>query len=433
MKALASVLWSAFALLFCAAALAADFELDIDELNELSPRPGSVIDSASLARYAAFLDQDFARFIASGAANLLVGEPLSFSPPAAFRDASARYRSQTHLTDQAGVLDGFIQGRPFSGALDVQDPDAGSKAAWNMRFAYTGDSGKLPEIIWQMRDWKAEKVQAEMLFEGRSMRFMHRHVLAPLPDIERNPEDAYGAFFMRAVEAGSYNGTEALVFANRDESRPLNGWVYIPQLGRTQTLAAFSNEESMFGSDILPTDFLIYSGPLPAMQWRYLGTTYMLLPLYRHDQIEPSPRKARRFDYWHTDFNGHAGCFPKVSWQLRPTLILEGRALDGAAVVTRRVFYLDAQTYVPALWKIYRGDNQLWKFVINAYAHPDSHLPDNRASGAPIPTASSTIDIAANRCTTLQLLTLVNVPDVSPADFNASNMQHGGGGNFRRR
>ncbi|MCC6706253.1 MAG: DUF1329 domain-containing protein [Gammaproteobacteria bacterium] len=433
MKALASLLWSAFALLLCAPALAADFELDIDELNELSPRPGSVIDSASLARYAAFLDQDFSRFIASGAANLLVGEPLSFSPPAAFRDASARYRGQTHLTDQAGVLDGFIQGRPFSGALDVKDPDAGSKAAWNMRFAYTGDSGKLPEIIWQMRDWKAEKVQAEMLFEGRSMRFMHRHVLAPLPDIERNPEDAYGAFFMRAVEAGSYNGTEALVFANRDESRPLNGWVYIPQLGRTQTLAAFSNEESMFGSDILPTDFLVYSGPLPAMQWRYLGTTYMLLPLYRHDQIEPSPRKARRFDYWHTDFNGHAGCFPKVSWQLRPTLILEGRALDAAAAVTRRVFYLDAQTYVPALWKIYRGDNQLWKFVINAYAHPDSHLPDNRASGAPIPTASSTIDIAANRCTTLQLLTLINVPDVGPADFNASNMQHGGGANFRRR
>lgn len=433
MKALASLLWSAFALLFVAPAVAGDFDLDLDELNELSPRPGSVIDSNTLARYAAYLDQDFARFIAAGTATLLVGEPTSFMPPEAFVRASARYRDQTRLTDQPGVLDGFVQGRPFGGVLDTRDPDAGSKAAWNMRFAYLGDSGKLPEIVWQMRDWKAEKVQAEMLFEGRSMRFMHRHVLAPVPDLERNPEDAYGAFFMRAVEAGSYDGTEALVFANRDESKPLNGWVYIPQLGRTQTLAAFSTEESMFGSDILPTDFLVYSAPLPAMQWRYLGTTYMLLPMYRHDQIEPSPRKARRYDYWHVDFNGHAGCFPKVTWQLRPTLILEGRALDPAAAVSRRLFYLDAQTYVPALWKIYRGDEQLWKFVINAYAHPASHVPDNQSAGAPIPTASSTIDIAANRCTTVQLLTLVNVPDVGPADFDAGNMQHGGGGRFKRR
>ena len=114
-------------------------------------------------------------------------------------------------------------------------------------------------------------------------------------------------------------------------------------------------------------------------------------------------------------------------------MILEGTSLDAAAAVTRRVFYLDAQTYVPALWKIYRSDGQLWKFVINTYAHANSHLRENHESGAPIPTAASTIDIAANRCTTLQLLTLTNVPDVGPADFDRGNMQHGGGGRFRRR
>lgn len=433
MKALASLLWSAFALLFITAAGAGDFDIDLDELNELGPRPGSVIDATSLARHAAFIDPDFARFIATGAVSLAIGEPTSFQPLASFVSATASHRGQTRLTDQAGVLDGFSQGRPFSGTLDVQDPDAGAKAAWNMRYAYTGDSGKLPEIVWQMRDWKSGRLQAEMLFEGRSMRFMYRHLMPPVPSIERNPEDAFAAFHMRAVEAGSYDGTEALVFANRDESRPMNGWVYIPQLGRTQTLASFSTEESMFGSDILPTDFLLYSGPLPAMRWRYLGSTYMLLPLYRHDQVELSSRKARKHDYWHVDFNGHAGCFPKVQWQLRPTLMLEGTAVDAAARVTRRVFYLDAQTYMPAMWKIYQGDGQLWKVVINAYAQPHSHMRDNQESGAPIPTASSTIDIAANRCTTLQLLTLVNVPDVSPADFDAGNMQHGGGGSFRRR
>ncbi len=433
MQALASLLWSAFALCALASAMAGDFDIDLDELHELSPRPGSVIDATTLPRYSAFVDQDFARFIANGAASLTIGEPLSFQPHFSYVSATAKFRDQTRLTDQAGVLNGYIQGRPFSGPLASQDPDAGAKAAWNMRYAYSGDSDRLPEIIWQMRDWTSEKVQAEMLFEGRSLRFMYRHVQTPLPNIEKNPQDAFAAFHMRAVAAGSYDGSEAMVFANRDESRPLNGWVYVPQLGRNQTLASFATAESMFGSDILPTDFLLYSGPLSAMRWRYLGSTYMLLPLYRHDEIEASPRKARKYDYWHVDFNGRAGCFPKVTWQLRPTLMLEGTSVDAAAIVTRRVFYLDAQTYMPALWKIYKGDGQLWKFVINAYAHPKSHLRENQESGAPIPTASSTIDIAANRCTTLQLLTLVNVPDVSPADFDTSNMEHGRASSFQRR
>ena len=411
---------------------AADFELDVEQLNELGPRPGSIVNADNVARYRAFIESDFARFIETGAATLAIGEPLSFQAPSAYVSATARYRGQPHLSDQPGTLDGYTQGRPFSGTLTTSDAEAGTKAAWNMRYAYTGDSSKLPEIRWQMHDWKREKLQAEMLFEGRSMRYMYRHVQEPLPVVDPNPQDAFAAFYMRAVEAGSYAGSEALVFVNRDESRPLNGWVYIPQLGRTQTLAAFSAEESMFGSDIGQSDFLIYAGPLPAMHWRFLGSTYMLLPLYRHDQIEPAARKARKYAYWHADFNGHAGCFPKVQWQLRPTLILEGTATDAAAAVTRRVFYLDAQTYMPALWKIYQGRDQLWKFVINAYAHPHSHLRENRASGAPIPTASSTIDIIANRCTSLQLLTLVNPPDVTAADFDSGNMQHDIGSSLRR-
>lgn len=75
---------------------------------------------------------------------------------------------------------------------------------------------------------------------------------------------------------------------------------------------------------------------------------------------------------------------------------------------------------------------RLWKFVITSYAHPNSHLAHNNESGAPIATAASTIDIETNRCTTLQLLTLVNVDDLSSNDFDTAGMQSGGRG-YRRR
>ena len=358
---------------------------------------------------------------------------MSFNPHPAFVFATRQHRGQASLSDNPGLLANFSQGKPFPGELNIKDTNAGMKAAWNMRYAYTGDSGKIPEMYWQLRDWRKEDPQFEMLFEARSMRFMYRHVQEPVPYIKKNPQDAYGAFLLNAVDAGTYDGSQALVFANRDESRDINGWVWIPQLNQTRSLASFLFEESMFGSDILPTDFLGYAGRLTDMTWQYHGATYMLLPLYRHDIIEPANRKARKYDYWHVDFHGRAGCFPKVNWQLRRVLILEGRAVDPSAPAARRLFYVDEQTYVAVLWKIYKENDALWKFTVSTFAHPNSHVRENNETGAPIFTAYSTIDVQTNRCTTIQALTVINVADVTPDDFDTGNMRSGGGRSFRRR
>lgn len=420
-------------LLFVAAQLAAaDFNVDLTELREISPRPGTTVGAANIERFAHLVDKDFRKFLEGDFAHLAVGEPVSFLPHAAFIHATKRFSGQTTVGAAPGTLDNFVQGLPFPGTPSSDDPSAGLKVAWNMRYAYTGDSGVIPEMHWQLRDWRSSKIEFEMLFEARTMRFMYRHVQDPIPFIEKNPQDAYGAFLLNAIDAGSYDDTQALVFANRDESREINGWVFIPQLGRSQSLASFSTEESMFGSDILPTDFLIYSSRLTDMKWTYKGTSFMLLPMYRHDRVELAHKKARKHDYWHVDFAGRAGCFPKVNWQVRPVFILEGEATDPSAHVSRRVLYLDQQTHVAPFWKVYREDGGLWKFVIASYAHPNSHVRHNNESGAPILTAFSTIDIQTNRCTTMQLLTVVNTDDVQAKDFETSRMQSGSGRSFRR-
>ena len=431
---------SPHACLLCAAALltplfglAAEFDLDLDELNEISPRPGTVIGPENFERYAHLFDRDFAKFVEGGFTSIEVDPPLSFKPHPAFVFATRQFRGQPRLSDNPGLLTNFTQGLPFPGRLEIDDPKAGIKTVWNMRYAYTGDSGKIPEMHWQLRDWRKDTVDFEMVFEARTMRFMYRHVQQPVPFIKKNPQDAYGAFLLDAIDAGSYDGTQALVFANRDESRDINGWVYIPQLQRTQSLASFSTEESMFGTDILPTDFLIYSGRIVDMTWQYLGSTFMMVPMYRHDRIEPSDRKARKYDYWHVDFHGRAGCFPKIQWQLRSVIILEGKAVDPSAPVARRVFYLDAQTHVAPLWKVYKENGALWKIIISGFAHPNSHVAENNETGAPVLTVFSTIDTQTNRCTTIQLLTVINVDDVGPEDFDTGAMRSGGGRSFRRR
>ena len=362
-----------------------------------------------------------------------MGTPNSFGPHQLFTNATRTFGGEATISENEGTLENFSQGLPFPERLSLEDPLAGNKLAWNMRYAYQGDNGDIPEMHWRLIDWRSEKTEFEMRFKAKLMRFMYRHIRDPKPFLMNNVEDAYGAFRLEAIDAGSYDGTQALVFANRDESKPLNGWVYIPQLGRTQTLASFSSEESMFGSDVTAKDFLSYTGKLTDLSWKYKGRTFMLLPMYNHTEAITSKLKSKRYDYWHTDFTGRASCFPKVSWQLRETLILEGHTKDPEVAVTKRILFLDKQTHLPLMWKLYKKNNVLWKFAINAYSHPDHHIDSNNGSGAPILTAFSSIDIQTNRCTTIQTLVRVNVDDVNMDDFDVGDMRSATGRDYRRR
>ena len=108
-----------------------------------------------------------------------------------------------------------------------------------MRYAYLGDSGYIPEMKWRLMDWTTEKLEFEMDFSMKLIRFLFRSVRQPVPEIKQNRNDAYGAAFLTAIDAGSYSGFQALIYANRNEAKPLNGWVHVPQLERTQSLASF--------------------------------------------------------------------------------------------------------------------------------------------------------------------------------------------------
>ena len=72
---------------------------------------------------------------------------------------------------------------------------------------------------------------------------MYRHVLEPVPAFEKNSQDAFGAA-LTAINAGSHDRTQALIFANRDESKQPNGWVYLIE---RHNPGSFREEESMFG------------------------------------------------------------------------------------------------------------------------------------------------------------------------------------------
>lgn len=406
-------------------ASAGDFDFDLAAATAASPAAGTEITADNVDQMAAILDPDFAALVKDGWVTVTVGEPLSFDPHPAYVAATAQHAGQVELGANPGELLNYAGGRPFPGPLSADDPRAGEKLAWNMRYAYAGDGGEIPEMYWHYRDMRSQKIERELEFEAASMRFMYRHVVAPMPEIEQNSYRVYNAITLTALEPGDVAQTKLLIFYNSDDTAEEQGWMYVPLLRRVRRVATTMRTDAFLGSDIMIEDFLGYTGRLMDMTWSYGGDRYILLPMYRHDQITPSDRKARRHDYHFVDFHGHSGCFPNVTWQLRKVHILEGTPKLSGHPLSKRYFYIDAQTMLPVFGKVYDRAGVLWKFLMAGLGHPDHHMPENAGSGVPLFDSSAAIDVQNKHCTTLQMLTLVNIPDMDADDFEPSALNVG--------
>jgi len=412
-----------FAIAPCA--VAGDFDLDVAQIQELSPPPGTVITAEGLEQYRQILDPDLADLIAQGWYTVTVGESMSFDPHPNFVAATQQYGGQAQLGATTSDLTNYTAGRPFPGELSVDDPRAGEKLAWNMRYAFGGDSVTIPEMYWDYRDMHSQSIERTLTFTAQGMRYMYRHVKDPMPAVARNPYAIYSAMTLEALDPTDVEGTKLLIHYNSDDNAEEQGWMYVPNLRRVRRMVTTARTDSFLGSDLMIEDFLGYSGRLKDMEWAFKGSTYVLLPMYRHDQIEHAARKARHYDYHFVDFTGHSGCFPKVTWQVRRAYILEGKPKRDDHPLSKRYFYVDAQTSMPIFGKVYDRGGVLWKMLMAGVAHPDFHLAENKGGGVPMLDSSAAIDLQNKHCTTLQMVTLVDPEGVNEKDFEPSALNTG--------
>lgn len=420
--------WRAFTTglaLWTTTAMAGDFDLDLTQLQELSPEPGTVISSANVAEYRQVLDPDLADLIGQDWYAITVGEPLSFDPHPNFVAATQQYGGQAQLGDSDSQILNYTAGRPFPGELSTEDPRAGEKLAWNMRYAFAADSTIIPEMYWGYRDMRSQSIERTLTFNAQGMRYMYRHVHDPVPALPKNPYAVYSGITLEAEDPADVEGTKLLIYYNSDDNAEEQGWMYVPNLRRVRRVATTTRTDSFLGSDIMIEDFLGYTGRIKDMEWTFSGSTWILLPMYRHDLQQHAAQKARKYDYQFVEFTGQSGCFPQVSWQLRKAYILEGKPRRDDHPLSKRYFYVDAQTMSPILGKVYDRAGTLWKILMAGLAHPDYHLAENKGSGAPLLDSSAAIDLQNKHCTTLQMVTVTNPGKLSPKDFEPSALNTG--------
>ena len=381
------------------------------------PAPGTVLDASNVATYAEYIDETLVNLIADGDFTLEVTASESFAIHPAFAAATEQYRGQPSLPDEPGVLNNYVAGRPFPDPPDSNDPRAGDKIAWNLRYTYAGDSSEVKPFYWQYRNMRSGKIERELSFAAMALRFKHRVVMEPVPDLPNNQSQIFNGLYLQVLAPSDIRNTQVLIHRLEDDTRQEEGWLYLGTQRRVRRLPTGQNTDSFLGSDIMIEDFLGYNGRLMDMEWRYLGAVQVLMPFFRHDELDLSDRTAGEDGFLFVDFFGQGNCFPKIKWQYRTAYLVEAVPKWKQHPLSKRLYYVDAETFVPAYGRLYDNSGKLWKFAVAGFSHPDHHLEQNRGSHVPVLDAVTMIDLQARHCTTLQPRSVVNTSGNRASDF----------------
>ncbi len=374
------------------------------------------------------LDPAMLEQVKQGNYTIKVGETDSFDLHPNYIAATQDRLGKVKLGNETGQIEGADAGRPFPEEPSMSDPRAGEKLAWNFKYGYNwGDSAAIYPFYWKFRDMESGKLERTLKFNFHFLNFTHRVNQEPKPAIEPNPSELFRGTYVQVLEPFDVKDTQLLIHRFEDDAKRDNAYLYLGFQRRVRRLSTGQVTDAFLGSDIMIEDFEGYNGRISDMKWTYKGTRNMLLPFYKHNEMPLATDMPVEPDgYQFVDYTGKGACFPHVTWQLRKVYEVEAEPVDPNHPISKRIHYMDAQTFTIPRTSVYDRKGDLWKIWTIGQAHPDYHLPKNKGSGVSIDDAFTMIDVQANHCTTGQFKGQVD-PELSPpSKFSVQNMRSSG-------
>ena len=385
---------------------------------------GMTIDQSNVDRFSDILDPGIAQQIKDGWTSIKVGPTTSFDLHPNYISETRKSLNKVTLGEKVGQINNFVAGRPFPQEPSLNDPRAGEKLAWNFKYGYNwGDNAAIYPFYWRYRNMKTGQVERTIKANFHFLNFKHRVNQDPKPEFPNNPDEIFRGVYVQVLEPFDLKNTQLLIYRYADDLKRDNAWLYLGFQRRVRRLASGQVTDSFLGSDLMIEDFEGYNGRVSDMNWSYKGTKNVLLPFYDHNSLELTGEFNEKDGYEFVDFGGRGGCFPNITWQLRKAYVLEAQPVDDNHPISKRVHYVDAQTFTKPRTLIYDRKGDLWKTFQIGQAHPDNHDDVNKGTGVSVDDSFSMIDVQADHCTTGQFKGQVD-PSLNPqSKFTVQNLR----------
>jgi uncharacterized protein DUF1329 len=318
--------------------------------------------------------------VAAGDLTITVQETTDTPLRAEYVEATVNNVGKTILSP--AVLQNYAGGLPFP-LLNVQDPDAGRKAAWNYRYRDRGDN---------VQYWPTNEHRTGTGTLERSETFYIVVMFRPYnPDSQPRREawdrsGTYSKRYMRVVAPADAEGRQIVSVTHGDDTRLDDQWVYDPRTRRTRK-AVYNPYEAPGNGQLLAEDTSGFNGYIHVYEWKYLGEKVVLAP---------SPIKSSA-----PTLGGRGGWYPVDPWELRNAIVLEAKSPAFHPLYSRRLLYLDTQTYTNLYTFAYDHSGKHRRTFLQVYFHPEFN-PWNNPVWLPQLAAQLSMDYDRDRASLFQ-------------------------------
>jgi len=329
------------------------------------PPAGTVISGKDLDRWRHLLVPGQQWALSRGATMRVVDrQPIPTEP--ARTEATERYSGQVKLSADKLHAENWVAGLAFP-VVEPQDPDAGIKLMLNYEARMTFDDIDVRNFACTTGslDPKAS-MRIERDFRNghlRRLSYVGRLYVPPMPTW-RNPEGIRSREVLNPItEPFDLKGAGFSYSRFIDTSRPDDSWLYFPQTKRVRRLSTAQRSEGVFGQDIDLDSYAGFSGSPAWSEWRFLGVKTVMASM--HAQNLPTKWLPGAADFLFDDV-----------WEPREAYVMEGRSRLAGYAYSRRIIYLDRESFLIPMNEIYDLKGNLWKSEIQALKFANKPRPE---------------------------------------------------------
>lgn len=283
-----------------------------------------------------------------------------YAPPPVYQEATRSYRGRARIGPEGELL-GYRAGQPFPvGEIDCKgDPQAGAKLIWNFVHRWEGFGA---QATFRYTYWDRGE-QLPLLYEGTTSAFFLKY--RPEPQFAENDGDVFPNE-TRVVVAGlevekpsEMAGTRSLTYRYVDSlgaaEKPEDTWVWLRALRRVRKISEVNRSSAFSGTDFTFDDLFSFSGLPVQYEWRCLGRAEVLAPMNTQRLGFPYQRDG--------DFGPSGLSYASDRWEQRRAIQLEMVPKDPEHPYSRKVIWIDEQTFQPLYSFAWDRKGELWKII----------------------------------------------------------------------
>jgi len=257
-------------------------------------------------------------------------------------EATMRYAPTVRITGNGSIETyAHIAGVPFP------NPKTGLEIAWNFDFNTRGDSSRFrrytPNIDLAN---KAERPQEAECWE---LYFAHRVDREPRPMLHNNKKKIHWAGFYHMYKPNEYANTRRYTLRYLDFDRDDDQYMYNSLTRRLMRLSTAHRTDAVEGSSIIYDDEYCWNGQIPRNSYTYLGRKEYLA--VRHLDADVLERQSGQI------------IFNNIKRERISTLAVEVVSKDPSYIYSKRIWYVDPETYNILCSQVYDRNGRFWKFM----------------------------------------------------------------------